>query len=299
MHRLLVVVIGLLIALGGCARAKPPAGAGSTSRHTLPVAGTNRTYRLYQPAGIDGPAPLVLMLHGGFGSGEQAERSYGWDTEADSGHFLVAYPDGLDRAWNTGGGCCGRPGSTGVDDVAFLSQLVADIARTTPVDPKRVYATGISNGGMMAYRLACATTIFAAIAPDSATQLGDCPNPAPLSVLHIHGTADQNIPYDGSPGQGVAQIDGPPVPDLNAQWRATDQCAEPTVATNGPVTTSLATCPENRAVELITIDGAGHQWPGSTRGAADGLIPGLDPPSTALNATHEIWQFFAQHPANS
>lgn len=240
------------------------------------------------------PAPLVVMLHGGFGSADQAERSYGWDAEADAGHFLVAYPDGLDKAWNTGGGCCGRPGRTNVDDIGFLAQLVADVGNVVPVDHSRVYATGISNGGIMAYTLACATTLFAAIGPDSATQLSSCPRPAPVSVIHIHGTADRNIPYDGSPGQGIARIHGPAVEDLNARWRATDQCAEPTVTSAAdPVTTSIALCPDGRAVELVTIAGAGHQWPGAA--AKSGVDGRVDQPSTALNATHEIWQFFAAH----
>jgi len=189
-----------------------------------------------------------------------------------------------------GGDCCGIPGRTGVDDVAFLVQVVATLRSRVPVDPARVYATGISNGGLMAYRLACDTTVFAAIGPDSATQLGPCPTPAPISIIHIHGTADRNIPYQGGTGDGVAHIDGPAVPALVAQWRTVDGCAAPAVTASGPVTTSVAGCPSGRAVELITIDGAGHQWPGSRRAGA------LDPPSTALDATATIWSFFAAHP---
>ena len=75
------------------------------------------------------------MLHGGFGSGAQAERSYGWDSQADSAGFVVAYPDGLRKAWNTGGGCCGRPGVDNVDDVAFIKAMVAAIERQIPIDP--------------------------------------------------------------------------------------------------------------------------------------------------------------------
>jgi len=109
----------------------------------------------------------------------------------------------------------------------------------------------------------CHTTIFAAIGPDSATELGGCPAPAPLSVIHIHGTADKNIPYQGGEGDGVAHIDGPSVPSLNARWRGIDHCAAPATKTAGAVTTSTAACPGGRTVELITIAGAGHQWPGA------------------------------------
>ncbi|HEV7647457.1 MAG TPA: PHB depolymerase family esterase [Actinophytocola sp.] len=290
------VVLCVLVLLGGlfgCVRGTPD----GTSERTVSVGGVERAYRLYRPAGLADPAPLVVMLHGGFGSGKQAEGAYGWDAEADAGHFAVAYPDGVSRAWNTGGGCCGQPGHDGVDDIGFLTELVADVGREVPVDPARVFATGISNGGIMAYTLACATTVFAAIGPDSATQLGGCDHPAPVSVIHIHGTADQNIPYDGRPGNGVATIDGPPVPEVNARWRSIDRCAAPDVTAASPVTTSIADCPDGRTVELVTIDGAGHQWPGATGRKLDGRVTGIDPPSTALDATHEIWKFFAAHPA--
>jgi polyhydroxybutyrate depolymerase len=116
----------------------------------------------------------------------------------------------------------------------------------------------------MAYDLACHTSVFAAIGPDSATELGTCPDPGPVSVIAIHGTADKNIPYNGGEGDGVAHIDGPSVPAVNASWRGTDHCASPVMSTVGTVTTSLARCPSGRAVELITIAGAGHQWPGGT-----------------------------------
>ena len=196
-----------------------------SSTQTLTVDGITRTFHLYRPEGLPSAAPLVVMLHGGFGSGAQAERSYGWDAQADQDHFLVAYPDGLHRAWNAGGGCCGTPAADHVDDVAFLSSMVTTIEEEVPVDPHRVFATGISNGGMMAYRLACDTTLFAAIGPDSATLMGPCPHPAPVSVIHIHGTADHNIPYGGGPGDGPGHVDGPSVPSLNATWRGVDSCA--------------------------------------------------------------------------
>jgi polyhydroxybutyrate depolymerase len=303
----LSLAVGALLAvtaLSGCGGAgahvaAPPAGpvlpAGS-STHSIDVGGVSRTYLVYRPASLPAKAPLVVMLHGGFGRASQAEKSYGWDAEADRGHFVVAYPDGLGRAWNTGGGCCGTPGRTNADDTGFITAMVAAIERQVPVDAARVYATGISNGGIMAYTLACHTAIFAAIGPDSATALGSCPAPHPLSVIHIHGTADQRIPYQGGEGSGVAHIDGPSVPSLNARWRDTDHCSGPVVRTAGAVTTSTASCPAGRAVELITIAGAGHQWPGAASRPLLQRLLGTDPPSTALNATQVIWQFFAAHP---
>jgi polyhydroxybutyrate depolymerase len=291
-------------ALSGCGGAGaqvdgPPAQAVlpvGSSTHSIEVDGVSRTYIVYRPGSLPARAPLVVMLHGGFGSASQAQKSYGWDAEADRGHFVVAYPDGLNRAWNTGGGCCGVPGKTNADDTGFITAMVSAIERQLPVDTARVYATGISNGGIMAYTLACRTSIFAAIGPDSATELGSCPAPHPLSVIHIHGTADQSIPYQGGEGGGVAHIDGPSVPSLNARWRGIDHCATPAVKTAGAVTTSTASCPAGHAVELITIAGAGHQWPGAASRPLLQRILGTDPPSTALNATQVIWQFFAAHP---
>jgi polyhydroxybutyrate depolymerase len=291
----------LLLTVAACRPAEPGRVSETsqptigTSHHTITVDGRARTFLLYRPVRLATPTALVVMLHGGFGSGEQAESSYGWDAMADREGFVVAYPDGLNRAWNVGGGCCGAPGSTNVDDVAFITTMVSTIGQSVPLDRTRVYATGISNGGMLAYRLACDTDVFAAIGPDSATLLGACPSPHPVSVLHIHGTADRNIPYDGSPGEGVARIDGPPVPDVIAMWRATDRCGPPAATTVGAVMTSLATCPHGRAVELITIDGAGHQWPGARSKPIVERALGLDPPSTALDATETLWHFFATH----
>jgi polyhydroxybutyrate depolymerase len=299
----------LLIVLAGCGpfhhqqRASEAAGPGpgqaipvGTSSHAISVGGTSRTFLVYRPAALPAAAPLVVMLHGGFGTGAYAQKFYHWDAQADRGHFVVAYPDGLYRAWNTGGGCCGVPGQTNADDVGFITAMVSAIEHQVPVNLSRVYVTGISNGGIMAYTLACHTTIFAAIGPDSATELGSCPNPAPVSVIAIHGTADTKIPYHGGQGQGVAHIDGPAVPAVNASWRGIDHCAAPTTSTAQMVTTSAASCAAGRAVELITIAGAGHQWPGATPDVVAQRALNTDPPSTALNATQVIWQFFAAHP---
>lgn len=301
----LTIVCLAATALAACSRSgqlaqvptnpSPTFKVGSSSQR-ISVNGVTRTFRLYRPAGLPTPAPLVVMLHGGFGSGSQAEKAYGWNAQADSGRFVVAYPDGLNRAWNTGGGCCGQPATDNVDDVQFITDMIATIRRKILIDDRRIYATGMSNGGIMTYTLACRTSLFAAIGPDSATQLGPCPAPDPLSVIHIHGTADESIRYDGGPGQGVTHIDGPEIAAVNATWRAVNRCTTPALSTAGAVTTSVASCPGGRAVELITIAGAGHQWPGSVSDAAGQRRQRADPPSTALDATETIWRFFAAHP---
>jgi polyhydroxybutyrate depolymerase len=302
MRALLAVL--LVVALVGCdgtapshrPAPAPPVPAGS-SQHSLTVGGRQRDYRLYRPASLprSAPVPLVLVLHGAVGTGRQAEDDYGWDGAADAGHFVVAYPDGYRRTWNAGA-CCGPAQTAGVDDVGFLTGLVRAVAGRLPIDADRVYATGISNGGLMAYRLACETTLFAAIGPDSATMLGPCPAPAPLSVIHVHGLADDRIPFDGGTSRSAQTVDWPPVPPVIAGWRTVDGCPPPTTATAGPVTTSVTACAAGRAVELVTIAGAGHQWPGGRPNTAAERLLGLDEPSTALDATATIWSFFTTHP---
>jgi polyhydroxybutyrate depolymerase len=178
-----------------------------------------------------------------------------------------------------------------VDDVAFIAALVSDVTHRVAVDPGRVYATGMSNGAMMSYTLACRTDLFAAIAPVAGTLLADCAEPGPVSVLHIHGTADTHVLFGGGRGVGPAQVEGPPIADVIDRWRQIDDCADASVTKVGPVERSVSSCASGRAVELVTIDGAGHQWPGSIAPRA-----GADPPFPASDATRAIWDFFATHP---
>jgi polyhydroxybutyrate depolymerase len=297
---------------GGSSPTSAPAPASASASPSIPVGsstqsmtigGMQRSYRVYRPKSLPASAPLVVMLHGALGSAQQAESSYGWDAQADTGHFVVAYPDGYKRTWAVSSDCCGPPAAEHVDDVAFITAVVKSISDTLPIDQQRIYATGISNGGALAYRLACDTDIFAAIGPDSTDLLGDCPSPAPVSVIHIHGTADSTFPYKGGPGRRdnggtgphPADTTGPPIPQLIARWRSIDQCSSPASSTSGAVTISTATCPDNRAVELVTIAGAGHQWPGQPGPKGPEAFQ-LDPPFPGLNATATIWAFFQAHP---
>jgi polyhydroxybutyrate depolymerase len=274
---------------------KIPIGQSSQS---IEWGGISRTFNFYRPQAMTGAAPLVVMLHGGFGNGAQAEQSYNWDTEADKGHFLIVYPDGQGRAWNAGG-CCGEPAQTNLDDVGFLTAMVGTIKRQLTIDPDRVYVTGMSNGAMMSLRLACETDVFAAIGAVAGTVVTDCSRARPTSVLQIHGTADASVPYNGGPGKslktdGTPRVDGPAVPVVNAAWRAIDGCGPSDTTTAGAVTTETARCPDGRTVELISVADAGHQWPGGVRGPILERL-GLPEPSTALDATDTIWQFFSQH----
>ncbi|OBI46693.1 alpha/beta hydrolase family esterase [Mycobacterium colombiense] len=295
----------LVVVLGGCLGGGHALGTPGSqpipvgqSTQSISLGGANRTFHLYRPQGLSEAVPVVVMLHGGFGDGAQAERSYHWDAEADNGHFLVAYPDGLNRAWNAGT-CCGEPGRLNTDDVGFLTAMVGAIEQEIPVDRARIYVTGMSNGAMMALRLGCQSDTFAAIAPVAGTLLTDCSAARPASVLQIHGTADDRVPYNGGPGKAFAingspRVDGPSVWSVNATWRAIDGCGAPGSTTAGDVTRQTAGCADGRAVELISVAGAGHQWPGGEPSPLAEKVAGIPAPSTALDATDTIWQFFSQ-----
>lgn len=280
------VVVGIV-----AVRDDPEAAVAGTTEQVLEHDDRTRHYRVYRPAALPARPPLVVVLHGGLGTGEQAQRAYGWDAQADAGGFVVAYPDGIDRAWNAGG-CCGNPARTGVDDVGFLTRMIDELVRTVSIDRDRVYLTGMSNGAMMAYSMACRTSI-AAVGAVAGTLLDDCPHPSPTSVIHVHGTDDENVRYDGAPGSGAARIDGPSVPELNEFWRATDDCAPPASTIEDRVTTLRASCRDGRAVELVTVAGAGHRWPGAELSPLERLDPNRPP--DALDATRLIWDFFAAH----
>ncbi|MFI5932783.1 alpha/beta hydrolase family esterase [Actinoplanes sp. NPDC051494] len=296
MNRHVLLLGTAVLLLAGCtgrAPVRPPAPPAGTTTATLTVDGTERTYRIYRPVTVPAEnAPLVIMLHGPAGTGGQAQQSYGWDHEADRSGFVVAYPDGIGGTWNAGPACCGVAARDDVDDIGFITALAKAVPGT---DPSNTFATGISDGAVLAYRLACETSIFRAIAPVAGTMVDKCASPRPTSIIHIHGIKDAVIPYGGGPGRSPSTIDGPAIPDLMRMWRVTDRCDAPTRTVRGKVTTAVAPCPDARTVELVTIAGAGHQWPGSSRAPAGERRLDLDPPSTSLNATAVIWDFFLAH----
>jgi polyhydroxybutyrate depolymerase len=259
----------------------------------LSIGGYDRTFHAYVPALRGASPPLVVVLHGGFGSGAQAEAAYRWDALADRIGFVVLYPDGLQRAWNAGD-CCGQRRARNVDDVAFIEAAVGATSRAYATDPKRLYVTGMSNGAMMAYRLACESALpIAAIAPVAGALTVTCDHPRRVSVLHVHGLADRNVPFEGGPGAGFARVTYRPVNAALDVFRKADACAAPVTTTNGAVSIVRSACANGDAVQLTTIAGAGHQWPGAVPAQARAAaLLHLEPPSTALDATALIWSFF-------
>jgi polyhydroxybutyrate depolymerase len=296
------------LAITACAAALLPAfrvsaaddAAQGSRAMSLEVDGRSRTFRLFVPPSASAiNAPLVVVLHGGYGTGQQAESAYHWDDAARRSGFLVAYPDGLGRAWNAGT-CCGEPQRQNVDDVAFLTAVVHELVRERHADPRRVYFTGMSNGALMSYRMACDALIpIAAIGPVAGTLVSPCPHPQATSVLAIHGLDDRAVPFAGGRGQGAVGEVRSVTSSLDV-WVGRDRCGPAHEKTSAPVSIRRWSCADGRAVSLVTIAGAGHQWPGAAppSGAAMAIASALglqlSPPSSALDATSTLWTFFAQ-----
>lgn len=269
----------------------------SPTQH-LTYEGIDRTYRVFRPANLprNRTVPLVVMLHGGFGSGRQAERAYHWDEAAQKYGFVVLYPDGVAHAWNAGT-CCGRAAREKIDDVGFLTTLIREVSSEQRIDPLRVVVAGMSNGAMMAYRMGCEAPIaLRGIASVAGTMTTPCAHAQQTTLIEIHGTQDRNVPYDGGIGRGLAGVVAAPVSSVIARWWGIDDCKRAiVVAPSRDVTIKTAGCANRTEVILVTVVGAGHQWPGGNppppslaRVARAFGIPGLDQPSRALDATETI-----------
>ncbi len=270
---------------------------GRTSVDTIRVGDFDRTYRVYRPSQVGAAPGLVIVLHGVFGSGFQAESSTGFDAQADRLGWLVAYPDGVLDGWDAFGDTPFWGRHPGVDDIAFVGSLIDRLSASDRLDPDRIYVTGFSRGAMMTYRLGCELSgRVAAIAPVSgnmATADGSaagvpCQLSAPVSVLAIHGTADGSIPIAG----GRVDIAYAPMTDVIARWRTLDGCqGAGTVAADGSSTTTSWACSGGATVATRIADGGVHAWPGAaappylTSAAAD-----------AFDASRLIADFFVAHP---
>jgi polyhydroxybutyrate depolymerase len=280
--------------------------AEETARQTLMHDGIERSYvvRLPEPSLKAGQRlPLVLVLHGGGGNADNAERMTGFTEKGHKEGFIVVYPEGTGRmkttllTWNAVH-CCGYAMKTKVDDTGFIRALIDDLARRYPVDTKRVYATGMSNGGMMTHQLGIELADrLAAIAPVVGTLFGDEKKPSEaVPALMLNGALDRNVPPEGNMpgGRGAQAWDGTPTRPALAQgtfWANANGCKpEPSRSETNAWTQWRYECPPNRAVELYLVKDNGHAWPGGQKGSRRG-----DTPTAALDATDVIWAFFAAH----
>jgi polyhydroxybutyrate depolymerase len=255
----------------------------------LTVNGLARSYLLHVPPGLNGlqPVPVVFIYHGYSGNSSGMQTMTGFNEIADNAVFLAVYPEGTgtsnsNLSWDAGR-CCRSDAMPKVDETAFVRQILADLETMIGIDPKRIYATGFSNGAMLTYRLACdMSDTFAAVAPVSGVLVySPCQPQQPVSVIHIHGLADTAVPYAGE----ANSIPGgfPPVEDSINAWVQLNGCtgtAQVEQQQNIITHTVYASCQSGTAVELYTIDLLGHAWPSKY----------------VLPASQLIWDFFAAHP---
>jgi polyhydroxybutyrate depolymerase len=268
-----------------------------------------RTVLVHVPAGYTGRThtPLVLNLHGSGSTPSQQERFSGMDATADTAGFIVAYPQGgipsgSGYDWNIPnepllGGSPVPAGSP--DDVSFLVKLVSVLEQRYCVDAKRVFATGFSGGARMASQLGCdASTTFAAIAPVSGLRLpAPCSGKRAVPVISFHGTADPVDPYIGH-GQKYWTYS---VPAAAQKWAKHDGCSAHAAQSTPAATVTLTTyssCRSGAAVDLYTISGEGHEWPGGPHLPLR-ITALLGPQSNAVKGDALIWQFFRRHPRTS
>jgi polyhydroxybutyrate depolymerase len=274
-----------LVILAALAACRPPGSS------TLQVNGVTRHFEEFVPTDTPG-MPLVIALHGRGSTGKQMERFTHLDDIAAREQFAVVYPDGIDHRWNDGR----QP--TGIDDVAFIAHLIDDMAARHAIDRSRVFVTGMSNGAMMSYRLACdLSDRIVAIAPVAGDlPTGPCKPVRPVSVLAINGTDDPLVPYAGGvAGRGGTVLSSP---DSTEFFARADGCTdtitrdEPDPAPDDGVRSHdrRYRCPARLDVELVTLEGGGHTWPGGPQYLPKVLI---GPTSRDFDASERIWEFFS------
>ena len=320
----LPTILVTLAAATACARAQSgdPTVGGSTpaltpGNHDLSLRFGDRTRRYIvhvPPQAREGrPLALVLSFHGGGGTGRAQQDYVRTDPLADREGFIVVYPDGTGRlrrrllTWNAGS-CCGYARDHHVDDVGFVRALLDDLARRVPIDARRIYATGLSNGGMMSYRLAAELgDRIAAIAPIAGGMVVDSiRSPRPVPVMHIHSLDDPRALYSGGLGPPFpytnVRVLQPNMDSVIARWIAFDRCpATPSVGEtvhgrpDSPSAAHTATpyryapCAGSSEYIIWKLTGAGHTWPGA------GVQPWQEYVGSAtdvIRADTLMWRFF-------
>jgi polyhydroxybutyrate depolymerase len=283
MKYIVAPLIAITLAVSACEGAQHGAAKFATGvQHgSLDVAGAARTYRLLVPAAVTAgkSLPLLLALHG-CGVSENGDNFAAvshFDGKATVNGFIVAYPDGDQGCWNSGS-CCGP-----ADDVSFIRDLIDRMVKQYPIDNARVFVAGYSGGGAMAHRLACelANVITAVASVSGAFVVTTCQPARPISVLEVHGTADQTTPLTG----GVLGVDSPPVPTFMSDWAQRDGCSgNPVQSSSGIAKTSQWTgCRGNTTVRLDLVSGGHHTWFGSN----------IDPVTGEPTSTDIVWNFFS------
>ena len=283
----------------------------------LKHSGLTRYYKVYVPNSYDKSkkTPVVLYLHGGGGNKDTVSTD-GFYKYSDKYGFILIAPEGTGKyalgklwaTWNGGaytvGGvvakCCGQASDKNLDDLGFISKVIDEVEKNFNVDSKRIYATGISNGGLMSYVLACnLSERIAAIAPVAPSGTPDACNPSrPVPVMHIHGTIDPIAPYDGGTGEkifGSRDHLVQPATDVVSRWRQINGCTS-TIQNSyqkGNASCVVNTeCKNGSEVEFCTIEGMGHTYPSGQQYMP---ISKIGPVSYDISFD-QVWEFFKRHP---
>ena len=289
----------------GCTKKDNPPDTEFRISSTIVVDGRTRSYVVNLPPNYYEAADfsLVIGLHGGGGSGEQFETSTKLTTKANAAKFIAVYPDGVQgtgllkaRTWNAGS-CCDYASENNINDVKFISELIDKLLAGYKINPKKVYATGHSNGGMLCYRLACElSNKIAAIAPNATTMVvaQPCVATRPVPILHMHSVLDQHVPYMGGTGSaGPSKHYNPPIDSVFNVWQLKNQCTQPAkviIDNSSYKFTKWFDCVNNVSVHYYLTKDGGHAWPGGLPGSVFG-----DTPSTVINANDLLWEFFQQY----
>lgn len=251
---------------------------------TLDHGGVTRRYYLHVSPSAESSAPLVVNMHGFLSNPTMQSDWSEMIAAADPRGVIVVHPEGLDNSWNAGS-CCGNSSGSGVDDVGFIRAVVEDVASAVCVDPQRVYATGLSNGGFMSNRLACeASDLFAAVAPVVGAlriPYEECVPERPMAVFAFNGVQDPLVPI----ADGESTIE---------RWVEIDGCdPEPVVEElDGGICRTWTGCDGDGDVRMCTLDPMGHCWPGHR---PDMCYAFLGPYSETVDATERMLEFFAEH----
>lgn len=302
----------------GCGTAPPAAGV--TTQTITTADGIERTYRRYVPSSHDGTTPHALLLgfHGLTGGPEQMAALGGFEPVAETEGFVVVSPQGTTpdtlgvSFWNTEvNPPSERDPTLNVDDVAFVIALLDELEADLCLDTTRIFSTGMSNGGMFSARLACdlADRIAAIATVTGILHPDDCAPTRAVPVLHIHGTGDPIVPFDGGESSIAGMLDVATEPTDNviadfsltiprqvADWAAAAGCATvPTVAsvTDEVELREFPDCPQGTEVDFYVVEGGGHTWPGSTMFV--GLDSAVGPTTFDIDATALIVEWFERH----
>lgn len=269
----------------------PPTGDGSTTTtepadveetdETITVGARERSYLVIRPENVrrSDSLPLVLVLHGLGVDANAMSHAADWRHAVEQERFVAVFPQGEANSWNMGP-CCPPANLLEVDDRGFLDALVDQLRERQDVDPERMYLTGFSNGGIMAYAYACHRPgVFAALAPMAGTNLTGCFPSKPIPLLHQHSDPDNVVPYDGgfTVGRLLSAVPFPDVPTSIRKWAQEAGCDdEPRSSTDADdvETFTWAGCPPGASVRLVRIPGTGHAWP--DKGGYDPLRELLD-----------------------